>query len=118
MLIEIPDGWIGFVKKMPCQKGIPAGKPDLHMTYSDDIMRWMMQAIRKGTDLADVTMLFVCGGIAKRAEELGLMIYDPETRTWKGVDYGDDQFLHADGTADLHAPRETGKGGQGQAGVL
>ena len=47
-----------------------------------------------------------------------LIVFDPETHTWKGVDYGDDQLLHADDTADLHAPREAGDGGQGQAGVL
>lgn len=116
MLIEIPDGWIDFMKRMPDREGIEPGKPDLHMMHSDGITQWISQII--GTGISSVVILYVCGGIAKRAEELGLMTYDPETHTWKGVDYGEDQFLHADDTADLHAPGEAGDGGQGQAGVL
>ena len=90
MLIEIPDSWIGFMKRMPGQKGICAGTPDLHMMNSSDIVQWISQAIRERMALTDVVMLFVSGGIAKRAEELQLITYDPGTHTWKGADYGKD----------------------------
>lgn len=87
MIIEIPDNWMDFMKKMPGQKGVRAGTPDLHMMRSDGVMQWISQAIRERMPLTDVMMLFVCGGIAKRAEELQLIVYDPETHTWRGVDY-------------------------------
>ena len=90
MIIEIPDNWITFTRNMPSQKGICAGTPDRHMMHSDDIVQWIDQTIRKGTGSACVVPLFVCGGIAKRAEELGYIHYDPETHTWKGADYGKD----------------------------
>lgn len=115
MLIELPDNWMDFMKDMPAQG--EAGADD--KVRERNVLEWIKQCFYDGSPgLACVPMFIISAQIAERAEQLGLITFDPEARTWKGVRYGDDQFLHADGTADLHAPGEAGEGGQGKAGVL
>lgn len=90
MLIEIPNNWIDFMKKMPKQKEVDIGEPGAHMTRDKNVLKWIRQALYGDVGLSCVPAFIIYVEIEKKAEQLGLITFDPETRTWQGVDYGGD----------------------------
>ena len=79
MILEIPDRVLLHMREMPPQK-IDKSKPsrrkyNLHL--------WIGR-------MSHVAIFMTYRAIAKRAEEMGWIKFDPETETWKGVDYHGD----------------------------
>ena len=81
MIIEIPDEYLGPIRDMPI---IPQSEKYVYVK-NGDALEWI-----EGTDKLCVAQVIVCRAIMKRAEDLGLIIHDPATRTWRGVDVDGD----------------------------
>ena len=87
MLIELPDNWIDFMKDMPVQEEAGAGD----RVRERNVLEWIKQCFCDGSPgLACVPVFIISTQIAERAAQLGLITFDPEARTWKGVRYGAD----------------------------
>lgn len=90
MIIEIPDDvlenelWHAF-RKMPPTKNInPKNK-----RRCSPVLHQIGHKICRTGDLC-ITMVIIYGKIREEIENRGIIIYDPESETWQGVDYYDD----------------------------
>lgn len=80
MLVEIPNQYLETMKNMPSI--YPTGK---YRMKNGDVFAW----IGDNDILSPVITVMIRGAILKCAFELGYVKYDPETGTWKGIDYDD-----------------------------
>lgn len=76
MTIEIPDRILLHMREMPPQK-IDKSKP---WRMKHNLYRWI-------GSMSHIAIFMTYQAIAKRAEEMGWIKFNPETETWQGVDY-------------------------------
>lgn len=81
MMIEVPDEFLEYVRKMPPQKV----DKDRRIKNINPLL-WIEE---KKTE-ACIVMVMVYRAILERGIELRMIRYDQGTQTWQGVDYNGD----------------------------
>lgn len=80
MIIEISDEYLDPIREMPTitQNG-------KYKMKNGNVLAWLGK-----TDKLCVPVIMFRRAILTRAEQLGMIIHDPDTGTWRGADYDGD----------------------------